>query len=55
MVKGIKLRRYAYRIIKRCGKKQPVLWTNWTDKPWHELERKNKTRVIIIKTETKED
>ncbi len=51
----VKFRRYQYHIVKHNRKKYPALWTEWTDKPWHELERKTKTRILIIKTETKED
>ena len=30
-------------------------WTPWGTASWHELERKTKTKVLLIKSETKEE
>ena len=30
-------------------------WTEWTTTPWHELERKTNTKVLLIKTERREE
>lgn len=44
--------RYTYKLTKKCGI-STILTTGWVTTAWHELERKKKARVLIIKTESR--